>query len=370
MTVTEDMISPYNIQMGKIVAQQLNQRKYKFDCDKLVPNLQDKQLYVVHGTNLKLYIELGMKVKKIHKVLSFEQSPWMKEYIEKNMKLRAAAKNDFEKEFYKAANTNVFGKTMENVRKRSNIKLFNAKHEETCRKSLIKKISDLRIKNITIFDENLGAIEKKKQTVTINKPIYLGACILDLSKVLMYNFHYNHIYKKYDYRDVKLLFTDTDSLCYNIKTADVYEDMKADMNLYDTSHYPKSHPLYSTENKKVIGKFKDETNSKPISMVAAVKPKMYSFECGGKEVKKAKGISKAVVSKNTSFQQYYDCIMNNSITKATQHNFRTFKHAVHNIKQEKLALTPIDTKRYVLDDGVHTYAYGHYKISELNNGDN
>ena len=150
-------------------------------------------------------------------------------------------------------NNAVFGKTMENVRKRIRYELVNNKTRYQ------KLVNDVTFKDCNVINKDLVGISRAKAEVRLDKPISVGFAILELSKVLMYDFHYNTMKPKYG-DNLKLLFTDTDSLCYEIKTDDVYKDMSSDASLYDFSEYPKTYDLYDPKNKKVIGKFKDETN--------------------------------------------------------------------------------------------------------------
>ena len=163
-----------------------------------------------------------MKLKKIHRGIKFVESEWMKSYIDMNTKLRAKAKNNFEKNFYKLMNNAVFGKTMENIRNRKDVKLVNSVEK------LRKLIAMPNFVNRKIFSENLVSAHMKKTNLTMNKPVYLGMCILDLSKTVMYEFHYNYIKEKYGDK-AKLLFTDTDSLMYEIETEDFYKDISGDV---------------------------------------------------------------------------------------------------------------------------------------------
>ena len=178
----------------------------KNGVEKLIPNLRDKKKYVIHYKNLIQCLRAGMKLKKIHRGIKFVESEWMKPYIDKNTNLRAKAKNNFEKDFFKLMNNSVFGKTMENIRNRVDVKLVNTK--EKLRKLVAKPNLKCPPK---IFSENLVSVHMRKTSLTMNKPIYLGMCILDLSKIIMYDFHYNYIKSKYADK-AKLLFTDTDSL--------------------------------------------------------------------------------------------------------------------------------------------------------------
>ncbi len=220
--------------------------------DKLIPNLNDKTNYVIHHETLKLYLSLGLKLKKIHRGITFDEEDFMKPYIKLNTDMRAKGTTDFEKDFYKLMNNSVFGKTMENVRNRVNVKLVSDE------KSLGKLAKKANFKSVNIFDENLIAVHMEKTTVRLNKPIQIGMSILDLSKTLMYKFHYEYVKPKWENR-AELLFTDTDSLCYKLKTNDFYKDISEDTGVwFDTSGYEKDHALYSAENKKKIGYMKDE----------------------------------------------------------------------------------------------------------------
>ena len=202
-----------------------------------------------------------MKLKKIHRGIKFIESDWMKPYIEKNTNLRTKAKNNFEKDFFKLMNNSVFGKTMENIRNQLDVKLVNT--EEKARKLINKPNLKSPPK---IFSENLISVHMKKTSLTMNKPVYLGMCILDLSKTIMYDFHYNYIKPKYGDK-AKLLFTDTDSLMYEIETEDFYKDISKNIkDRFDTSDYPENHPsgIPTGINKKVLGMFKDEAAGKII----------------------------------------------------------------------------------------------------------
>ena len=180
-----------------------------------------KEKYVLHYRNLQLYLSLGLKLKKIHRALEFSQSKWLEKYISFNTKMRSQAKNSFEKDFFKLMNNSVFGKTMENLRKRSNIKLV------TDPQVMTKLASRPTYLSHKIFHENLVAVNIKPMKIRLDKPSYVGMCILDLSKTLMYDFHYNYIKKKYS-DGAQLLFTDIDSLTYHIKTEDAYRDFLQD----------------------------------------------------------------------------------------------------------------------------------------------
>ena len=161
--------------------------KIKIDnVEKLICSFKPKNNYVLHYRNLKQYLKQGMILKKVHRGIKFYQSRWMEPYIRKNTDLRKLATSSFEKDFFKLMNNSVFGKTIENVRKRQNVILIDNKD------MAYKLSSKPNFERSTIFDENLIACHMKK-TVYFNKPIYVGQAILDLSKTLIFDFHYNYI---------------------------------------------------------------------------------------------------------------------------------------------------------------------------------
>ena len=356
LKVTSGMLSPY----AKSLADEL-ELKESF-TPKLVPNLNDKNKYVVHYRNLKQYISLGMKLTKIHRVLSFQQSPWLKSYIDFNTERRKQAKNDFEKDFYKLMNNAVFGKTMENLRKRIKIELVN--NQKRARKMSVKP----SFHGFRIFSEDLVGVHMNIEKLYLNRPIYVGFSILDMSKTLMYDFHYNHIKKMYG-SSATLLFTDTDSLAYVIQTNDIYEDMMHSVDLYDTSDYPNHSQLFNLKNKKIIGKMKDETYGNPIHAFVGLKSKMYAFiyEQNGKEVqaKRAKGVKKSVVQNQIKYEQYLECIEERKVLICNMKQIRSYDHQLYNISMNKLGLSPYDDKRYILNDGISTLPYGHWRIKNL-----
>ena len=327
--------------------------------EKLIPNLRNKTKYVIHYKNLIQCLKAGLKLKKIHRGIKFIESEWMKPYIEMNTNLRTKAKNNFEKDFFKLMNNSVFGKTMENIRNRVNVKLVNT--EERLKKLSAKP----NYKSCKIFNENLISVHMKKTSLTMNKPVYLGMCILDLSKTIMYDFHYNYIKPKYGAK-AKLLFTDTDSFMYEIETEDFYKDISKDVkDRFDTSDYPENHPsgIPTGINKKVLGMFKDEAAGKRIKEFVGLRAKLYSFIMeDGKENKRCKGVKKQVVESSITHEDYKTCLRTGKEQLRKQNILRSYEHEVFTEEVNKIALSSIDDKRYILSDGIHTLAWGHYKI--------
>ena len=250
---------------------------------KLVCNLNDKKNYIVHINVLKQALDHGLKLRKVHRVIEFEQEAWLKEYIDVNTELRKKATNNFEKDFFKLMNNAVFGKTMENVRKHRDIKLVKMDKKRN------KLVSEPNFHTMKLTDNNFAIIEMRKVKVKMNKPTYLGLSILDISKITMYEFWYDYV--KFKYQDkARLCYMDTDSFVVNIKTKDFYKDISQDVNKrFDTSNYTFDRSLPTGINKKVIGFVKDELGGDIITEFVALRPKAYSYITNNFiEMKKAK----------------------------------------------------------------------------------
>ena len=263
LAVSSDMLSKY----CKTIAD--NYKIKVGDVKKLIPNLSNKTKYVLHYRNLQLYLFLGIKVTKIHVILEFKQSDWMKQYIDFNTEKRKKAANDFEKNFFKLMINSVYGKTMENLRKRISVRIVSNK------KDFLKYTSRPAYIAHKMFDEDYATIHEIKPVLMLNKPIYVGFTVLELRKWLMYSFHYNFINKNFS---VKLLFTDTDSLTCEIKSENIYEDFYKQKDLFDYSNCSKDSTFFDESNKKVIGKMKDEFGGIIIDKFVGLKSKMYSIK--------------------------------------------------------------------------------------------
>ena len=340
----------------------------RVECDrgvkKLIPNLRHKNNYVIHYKNLIQCLRLGMKLKKIHRGIKFIETAFLKPYIDKNTNLRTQAKNNFEKDFFKLMNNSVFGKTMENIRNRVNVKLVDSGEQ------LKKLASKPNYNSCKIFNENLVSVHMKKTSLTMNKPVYLGMSILELSKIIMFDFHYKYIKPKYGNK-AKLLFTDTDSFLYEIQTEDFYKDISGDVkDRFDTSDYPEGHPsgIPTGINKKVLGMFKDEAAGKVIKEFVGLRAKLYSYKMDeGKENKRCKGIKKAVVEKSISHEDYKRCLTTGKEQLRRQNIIRSYEHVLYTEEVNKIALSAADDKRYLLKDSYDTLAWGHHRIKDLEN---
>ena len=303
-----------------------------------------------------------MKLTKVHRVLAFTQENWMEPFIHFNTEKRKKAKSNFEKDFFKLMNNSVFGKTMENLRNRVTVELVRGDDE----KKLRKLTSDPLFAGWRLLGENLFRIHMRKDHILFNRPIYIVMCVLDLSKLLLYDYYYNYLKPKYG-ENCQLLYTDTDSLLLHVHCEDFYKDMGEVLHLYDTSDYPKDHPMLSYVNKKVPGKLKDEVNGKPIQEVVCLRSKMYSILLDDDtNTREAKGTKKCVVKKVITHQNYKDALFEKKSLKHEMKRFRTENHVIYTQHINKTSLSPFDSKRWIDADGVSTRAYGNKSIPSLN----
>ena len=261
---------------------------------------------------------------------------------------------NFEKDFFKLMNNAVFGKTLENVRKHRDIKLV------TTDKKKSKLVSEPNYRMMNYISEDLSIIEMKRTKVKMNKPIYLGLSILEISKILMYEFWYDYMKPKYG-NNVKLCYMDTDSFIMSIKTEDFYKDIANDVEKrFYTSNFEVDRPLPTGKNKKVIGLMKNELGGKIITEFVALRHKTYSYlvdDC--KEDKKAKGTKKCVIKRMIKFNDYKNCLLNGEVVLKSQQRFKSKGHDVYTENINKIALSSNDDKRIVSSDKITSYPYGY-----------
>ena len=370
---------PENMQVKKENLNTWQQDKYvESKITKLCTSFEDKKKYIVDYRYLKLVLNLGVELITVHRVLEYQQKAFLKEYINKNTELRTIAtknKNEFEKDFFKLMNNSVFGKTMENIRQRINFRLITNEDQAWRVKNLNK---------FTIFSETLVGVHIQKQKILLNKPVYLGQTILDDSKALMYDFHYNFMLKKVPREDIDLLFTDTDSLCYVIRKNDIFQIMNDNREYFDLSDYPKDHELYDPTNVKVIGKFKNESIDQ-ITEFVGLRAKLYAYSVDNKIAKiekekadlkkekkdikkplkdidehmKAKGIKKCVVKKDLNLKMYRDVLFGRTTHPVKQSGIRSYGHQIYTEEVSKIALSGRDDKVYICDDNINTLNFGY-----------
>ena len=250
-----------------------------------------------------------------------------------NTELRKLAKNDFEKDFFKLMSNAIFGKTMENIRKHRDIKLV------TTDKKRSKLVSEPNYHTINYISEDLSIIAMNKTKVKMNKPIYLGLPILEICKLLMYEFWHDYMKPKYG-NNVKLCYVDTDSFKMNIKTEDFYNDIAMDVeNRFDTSNYEVNRPLPTGKNKKVIGLMKDKLGGKIITEFVTLRPKTYSYLTDDyKEDQKAKGTKKCIIKRMIKFNDYKKFLLKDEVILKSQQRFISKKHDVYTENINEIAI--------------------------------
>ena len=354
MNVTADMLS----ETQKEIYKSYNHNKEPTDekTNKLILNVYDKENYIIHINMLKYCLEQGMKLKRVNRTISFRQKAWLKPWIDFNTNKRKQATSDFEKDMYKLMNNSCYGKTMENVRNHIDFELVNTPQRYQ------KCVNNPTFKHRHIINENLVGVEKLKHTVLLNKPIYAGMCILDLSKLHMYSFYYDVLKKKYE-DNIRLIYTDTDSFVLHTKTDDIYDDFNEIKTHMDFSDYDKEHKCYDPSNKKKLGKMKDECNGKIITSFIGLKPKSYAFKIHNeeKEEKKSKGVVKHKVRSQLTYEKYEKTLTENYNESVTFNSIRSKNHQIYSIKQTKQSLSNYENKRYWLDL-YDSLPYGHYQI--------
>ena len=242
---------------------------------------------------------------------------------------------------------------MENIRKHSNIKLI------TNREAYLKAVMKPNFKSGVRVSSNLMGCEMRKIRVVMNKPVYLGQAILDLSKIVMYKFHYDYMKLKYNDKDLTLYYMDMDSLIYSIEMDDFYKDIADDVkDRFDTSGYNPDRPLPVGLNKKVIGLMKDELRGEIMTEFVTLRPKMYAYQAEGSESKKCKGIKKCIVYAAISFEDYKNYLLSGEISYRSKLMFRSSKQEVRTLEVNKLSLSRDDDK-HITVNGINSLARGH-----------
>ena len=324
---------------------------------KLIQTLYDKTNYTIHCMTLKLYCELGLQVTKVHRVLQFEQSKWLQPYIQLNTMKRKASTNKFEENFFKLMSNSAFGKTMESKRKRLSIEIVRTQDE------LQKQTSKMWMKTFKIFNNQLAAITFAQRKIYWDKPTIVGATILDLSKRHMYWFHY--MYMKPNFRTL-VLYSDTDSLIYEIESEDIYADLKENEQVhpeFDFSNYKEDNQLYSKHQKLETLKFKDEVGGKIIHSIVALKSKLYSIAMGDQQKISAKGTTKHA-QKNLQHSVFYRILEKETLLRTLNYTINSERHNLFTLQTTKISLSCFDDKRYIMPNGVDTLPFGHYSLRD------
>ncbi|PKY34982.1 hypothetical protein RhiirB3_455229, partial [Rhizophagus irregularis] len=352
----KDWLCPYN---AKLV-EQLDGGRFSA-TEKLVPHLGPRKNYVIHYQELQYYVKLGMVVDEVSEILFFDQTNWLEPYISFNTEKRNEAKkvgNTFLSDFFKLMNVSVYGKTMENVRKYQDVKIMKNNNERD-EKAFLKKIRKPSFKYARQLGNTLIGAHMGKASVTLNKPIIVGASVLGLSKLHMYEFWYGYVKEKYGDKS-QLGYMDTDSFIYHVETEDVYKDMDERPDLFNLN------------GDQTVGKFKDETPGNVITESYHIRAKSYHYVLADKSTKsKHKGVSKKGMNEmatDTYMPSLEGSLLNDLIDKSSlteQEAMRTEVDPMTLVYQdclfEKKALCPIDTKNWFLSDGITPLPYSHWR---------
>ena len=308
---------------------------------KLICDWSDKKNYLIHYRMLKFYLRHGMIIDKVHNIISFRQSRWLEKYISFNTQKQNKAENNFEKDFYKLLNNAFYGKTMENVRNRLKIKFI----KKDDHKEIIKQQSKLTFNGIHKSYENCDSYTFKQNEVLMDKPIYLGFSVLELSKLLMYETYYDILQPYFGQENIQLHYMDYDSFVLSFETENTINDLKKLEDLFDFSNLDKNHELFSNKNKK-LGKFKIETPENIwIDEFVALRSKCYAFKCGDNSKNKLKGVSKSQ-PKIIKFEEYKKCLDGEEyLRECDNYILRSINHEMVLQKVKKSTLSIFDDKR-------------------------
>ena len=299
-----------------------------------------------------------MKVTKVHRVLGFRQAKWLKPYVELNTMKRKAAKNKFDQDFFKLMVNSAFGKTCESKRNRFKVHLVRNEEEVS---ALVDKPE---FRSFQILDNNLATVTVNQTEVLWDKPTVVGACILDLAKMFMFEFHHTIMKKHFE---CCLLYSDTDSFVYEVRSDDVYKDLEKIRDLkdrFDFSNFPAEHPLFDKSKEKETLLFKDEMQGQVIQEFIGLKPKMYSIKLVAGWVKAVlKGVSRDA-RRYITHELYRKMLEKGDFVRLLNTRICSSKHQLHTMITNKKSLSGYDDKRYILDDIISMLPYGHRLLRE------
>ena len=372
INITQKDLSPYSMNVLKKAY-----NKTVHTSRKLTATFHPRKKIVLHGLNLQLWLELGMTLEKVYRVIKFRQEPSMKKWVDFCTSQRSKSRNSFEKDYWKLIVNSVFGKTIEDLaRQRDVIIVRDSDH-------LSKLVSKPNFEYSTIIKDDLVIAVMKNESVVVKRPYYIGFSILELSKRIMYQFYYYHIQKYYGQNNVRCLYTDTDSLVLHVKTENIHKDLFAMRDNFDFSNLHTTHPLFSNENKAKLFRFKEEFGLSLVKRFVALRSKCYIFEIecshddgfdekgkcklkcdeNGLRIKSTlKGIVKSAKATLT-INNYLKCLKDSKLQRVTQTCIRSKKHTLTTSQVRKISLSCMDDKRYILDCGIHSKPYSYDKSS-------
>jgi hypothetical protein len=344
-------------------------------CKKLLMTLEPKKNYIIHSALLKFFVDImGVKIDQIHRAVRFHQSSVFKSYIDKNTMMRANSTSKFKKDYYKLKNNSLYGKTVENLRKRMDVRLCNT------RSQFVSQSSKPLFRRSIIIKENLVAAVLNKETICLDRPVYIGQAVLDLSKLRMYRLQYDELEK---YRrefvggSINIIAGDTDSFFLEIRNIDLKTKLLPAMQrdgLLDTSNYPCLSPLYSRAAENRIGLFKDESGGTENYLEwVFLRPKCYSMLSDeGGETHKAKGVLRRTKLRHDEYLEIYksfnpeeeeqDDAPAPKRLRVDQRRIGSSNHRLMTVAYSKTALSIVDDKRAWVAQN-KSLPYGHYALN-------
>lgn len=379
ITIDYEMLSPYQ---KKVLFDVYGKKTYK--STKLTATFLNKEKIVLHGSNLQLYLKLGMKLLKVHRVISFSQKPFMKEWVDFCTGMRSKAKNDFEKNLFKNMCNMVFGRSIMSLTNRKSVKITVNKEQFS------KCVRDPNYERHIIINENVCVCILSKPTAYLKTPYYIGFSILELSKNIMYDYFYYVLRPEFGDNRISVIYSDTDSLIMRMTSRNIYDKLRALRHTFDFSNLNPKHPFYDVSKRAHLFKFKEEFSLYPIARICALKSKVYAIQtccdCNiginqfgfciycrnvwdkwthkdalyetdfGDETIKIKGIDKRS-AREIYFDNYLQCLFHNIPQRHFVRHIRSEKHQLSTSILNKLSLTAFDDKRYILNCGVHSLPY-------------
>lgn len=351
MSIDKNTLSPYSRHCHEMI----KGRKKTYKANKMCSTFTERNSYIVHSANLKFYLQNGMKLIKIHRVLGFYQEAFLKPYIDHCTRQRKMAKSEGRKNVFKLLNNSLFGKTSEDKRKHTECRVISSV------KRAKQLLSEGKCKSFKIINPSLVVIFQVKPVLLLDKPMFIGLAVLELSKLIMYSSYYNEI-KPILGPETRVLMSDTDSLilrCIAPSSAYCFRKLKSVM---DFSNYPSNNCLYDEERRNELGFFKDECKSKRIREFCGIRSKVYALNVSGRLTSRCKGVKKSF-KKELKMKAYKECLYSISVQHVTQLSIRSINHRIHIRKEKRVAFSSFDDKFYVLRCGIHSVPYGSHLTS-------
>jgi hypothetical protein len=352
--IPDEMLSPYSLACKKIIYNKTGKPPRK-----LTATFNERKKYVVHGLNLRHYLKLGLKLKKIHRIIAFHQERFIKTYIDYCTKKRKEAKTETERTYWKLIVNALYGKLIEGTSKRMDC------HFNRTRQQAMKRASSPYFKGAIVFSEELSVTFSRKKAIQLNKQQWaIGFSILELSKLVMQQLYYETIQPRFGMENTELLMTDTDSFLLKVITNRSQDEcMTLLKDVMDFSNYPSDHPLYDNSRAKELGYLKNEIPTKTITSFVGLKSKTYAIKVDSqKEIIKAKGVPHHC-KKTIPMDSLLNCLRYISCHDVSFKSLRSQDHVIHLIESNRLAFSSFDDKRYLLCPQ-HSVPYGSIMIPD------